>query len=93
MATGQHTTSNVEAAILTRIIHPERDDLSQEAANALLHVGLEQQDLERIHVLVTKNQEDALTPAEKADLESYLRISSIFDLMHVRARRSLKKYS
>jgi hypothetical protein len=44
-----------------------------------------------IHELVTKNQEDALTPSEKADLESYLHVSSILDLMHAKACRSLKK--
>lgn len=93
MATQQYITSNVEAAILARIIHPERDDLSREAAQAFLQVGLEREDLDRIHALVTKNQEDGLTLVEKADLESYLRLSSIFDLMHARARCSLKKHS
>lgn len=85
--------SNVEAAILARSIHPERDDLSQEAAKALLHVGLEREDLERLHMLVTKNQEGVLTPAERADLESYLRVSSFFDLMHAKARHVLEKHS
>jgi hypothetical protein len=93
MATQQRIGSNVEAAVLTRIIHPERDDLSREAAQAFLQVGLEREDLDRLHALVIKNQDDALTPAEKADLESYLRLSSIFDLMHVRARRSLQNHS
>jgi hypothetical protein len=93
MATQQHVPSSVEAAILARSIHPERDDLSHEAAKALLQIGLEREDLDRLHLLVTKNQDDALTPAEKADLESYLRVSSFFDLMHAKARRSLKKHS
>ncbi len=93
MTTRQHTASGVEAAILTRIIHPERDDLSQEAAKALLNVGIEREDLDRLHILVAKNQEGALGSAEQDELESYLRLSSIFDLMHVRASRSLKKHS
>ncbi len=93
MATQQQTESGIEAAILARSIHPERDDLSREAAKALLHIGLEREDLDRLHLLVTKNQDDALTPAEKADLESYLRVSAFFDLMHAKARRSLKKSS
>ncbi len=67
--------------------------MSQEAAKALLNVGLEREDLERLHILVTKNQQDVLTPAEKAELESYLRVSAFFDLMHAKARRSLKKHS
>jgi hypothetical protein len=46
--------------------------------------------LARIHDLVTRNQDGALTPAERADLESYLRVSSFRDLMHAKGRRSLK---
>ncbi len=92
MAT-QQGAGSVEAAVLARSIHPERDDLSQEAAKALLHFGLEQEDLDKLHMLVVKNQDDALTPVEKADLESYLRVSSFFDLVHAKARRSLKKQS
>jgi hypothetical protein len=42
--------------------------------------------------LVTRNQDDALTPTERADLESYLQVSSFLDLMHAKARRSLKKH-
>ena len=90
MATHQSVESNVEAAILTRSVHPERDDLSREAAQALLHVGLEREDMDRMHLLVTNHRADALTPAERADLESYLRLSSFFDPMHARSRRSLK---
>jgi hypothetical protein len=41
---------------------------------------------------VTKNQEGTLTPTEKADLESYLRISALFDLMHAKARRFLQTH-
>lgn len=91
--TQQHLESSVEAGILARSIHPERDDLSQDAAKALLRVRLDREDLERLHTLLQKNQEDALTPAEKADLESYLRVSSFFDLMHAKARRFLKKHA
>jgi hypothetical protein len=38
MATQQTIASNTEAAILSRLIHPERDDLSDETAKALLHI-------------------------------------------------------
>jgi hypothetical protein len=93
MATQQHIESNTEAAILARLIRPESDDLSNEAAKALLHFDFDREDLDRIHLLVTKNQDDALTPAEQAELESYLRISSFLDLMHAKARRTLKQHS
>ena len=93
MATQQHTESSTEAAILSRLIHPERDDLTNEAAQALLRMDFERQDLDRIHDLITRNQSDALSPTEQVELGSYLRISAFLDLMHAKARRSVRKHS
>lgn len=93
MATQQGIESRTEAAILTRLVHPERDDLPTEAASALLKLEFDQDDLDRLHQLVTKNQDDALTPAERSELESYLRVSAFLDLMHAKARHSLKRKS
>jgi hypothetical protein len=96
MAIKQHTDigSNSEAAILTRMIHPERVDLPEEAAEAVLKLfGLDQSDADRLHDLLVRNQDDALTPAEKDELETYLRVSMMIDLMHAKARYSLKKHA
>jgi hypothetical protein len=90
MATLQDISGGREAAILARLIRPE-DELPAAAAKALLEIRFDRSDLDRIHELVTKNQDNALTSAEKADLESYLLVSSFLDLMHAKARRSLKK--
>ena len=92
MATETRVPHTGDAGILARLIRPDDDNLSAEAARALLNIRFDKSDLARIHELVTKNQDDALTPAEKADLESYLRVSSFLDLMHAKARRSLKKH-
>jgi hypothetical protein len=93
MATQQQTGigSKVEAAILSRVIRPDKDDLPAEQAKALLRFKFEQSDLDRLHELVAKNQDDDLTPAEKEELEGYLRISAFLDLMHAKARYSLRK--
>jgi hypothetical protein len=77
---------------VARLIRPHDDSLPAEAGKALLNIRFDSHDLERIHELVTKNRDDALTPAEKADLESFLRVSSFLDLVHAKARRSLKKH-
>ncbi len=81
----------MEAAILTRLIRPDKDDLPAEQAKALLRVRFEQSDLDRLHELVVKNQDDNLTPPEKEELEGYLRVSAFLDLMHAKARYSLRK--
>ena len=71
MAIQQHTDVNSEAAILTRMIHPERADLPEEAAEAVLKLfGLDQSDSDRLHDLLVRNQDDALTTAEKDELET-----------------------
>ena len=52
----------------------------------MLNIRFDKRELDRIHELVTKNQDDALTAPEKAELESYLRVSAFVDLMHAKAR-------
>jgi hypothetical protein len=90
MALEVHTTS--DAAVLARLIGPDHDDLPVAEAKALLNIRFGKSDLDRIHTLVTKNQQGALSPNEKVSLESYLRVSAFVDLMHAKARRSLKKH-
>ena len=45
-----------------------------------------------MHELAVKNQDDLLTPQEKAEMENYRRVGFLLDLMHSKARRSLKKH-
>jgi hypothetical protein len=93
MATAQDATPSTEAAIIARMIHPERADLPKDTAQAVLRLfGLDQADLDRMHDLAVKNQDDALTPAEKVELENYIRVSYFVDLMHAKARLSLEKH-
>jgi len=94
MATAQKITGNTEAAIITRMIHPERADLPNDTAKAILGLfSLDQADLDRMHELAVQNQNDTLTPAEKVELENYLRVSYFVDLMHAKARLSLQKHN
>jgi hypothetical protein len=93
MATGTDLSPGNDAATLARLVHPEQDDLPAAVAKVVLAIRFDRRELDCIHELLTKNQEDALTPAEKADLESYLRVSSFLDLMHAKARHSLKEHA
>ncbi len=86
--------TGTDAAIIARMVHPDEADLSEDAAEAVLRIfRLDQSDQDRLHDLLVKNQDDALTPAEAEELESYLRISLLVDLIHAKARFSLKKHA
>ncbi len=88
------TTPSTDAAIIARMVHPDKADLTEDAAEAVLKIfRLDQSDQDRLHDLLVRNQDDALTPAEREELESYLRISLLIDLVHAKARFSLKKHA
>lgn len=92
MTTTQNDSQNLEAAIIARMIHPERADLTNHTAKAVLDLfSLDRADLDRMHELAAKNQDDSLAPDEKVELENYLRVSYFVDLLHAKARLSLKK--
>jgi hypothetical protein len=83
--------SDNDAAILTRVIRPEQDDLPSAAARALLKLSSIPQDRERMHELAVKNQEEVLSEAEQRELDSYRRVGRLIDLLAARARCSLAK--
>ncbi|AUX46310.1 hypothetical protein SOCE26_078150 [Sorangium cellulosum] len=80
-----------EAAILSRLIRPERDDLSPEAAQSILQLAFDEQDRARMHELAVRAQSGELTDGEQVELESYRRVGRILDLLRSKARRSLKR--
>jgi hypothetical protein len=87
----QRQSPNYERAILTRVIQPEQGDLSPAAARSLLKFHFPAEDRERMHDLAVKNQADKLTAAERQELDGYLRIGSLLDLLGAKARLSLMK--
>ena len=91
MATDASPPATSEAAILGRLIRPDDGGLTAAAAEALLAIRFDHHDLDRMHELAVKNQQDKLTAQEKAEMENYRRVSFLLDLVHSKARRSLKR--
>ena len=88
-----HTVSSTsDTAILSHLTWPDDDALSPVAAKGWLAVRFNKDQLDRMHELVTKNQDCRLTAKEKHELENYRRVGFLLDLMHSKARRSLKKH-
>jgi hypothetical protein len=81
-----------EAAILSRLVRPDRDDLSVELAKAILAFDYDENDRKRMHELAVKNQKGKLTKEEEELLDSYRRIGYFIDLMRSKARVVLKRH-
>jgi hypothetical protein len=81
----------IEAAILSRVVQPTRDDLTPASARAFLRFKFAADDQQRMHELATKNQSGVLTPGEEHELDSYVRVGRLIDLLAAKARVSLKK--
>jgi hypothetical protein len=84
--------ATAEAAILSRLVKPNRADFSPEVAEALLKLDFDPTDRDRMHELAVKGQEGSLTKAEEEELDSYRRIGYFVDLVRSKARISLKKH-
>ncbi len=85
----QSVTSNTEAAILARLIQA-RDSMSPDVAQYLLSFDFDAEDRERMEVLAERARAGNLTPAETAELDSYLHIGSLISIMQSKARRLLR---
>jgi hypothetical protein len=79
-----------EAAIWIRVIGPEKNGLSPEAARSLLELGFSEQDQSRMNELAQKNRDGLLTPEERQELEGYVKVGDVLSLLHLKARKSLK---
>jgi hypothetical protein len=89
-------TANVlsqETEILSRVIKPENPSFSAEAARSILALGFGDIDNERMNVLASKARQGELDEQEESMLHAYLFVGSVVDLLHSKARLSLKKNS
>ena len=77
-------------AILQRAIRTDQDFMPT-AARAVLKLGLDEADRKRLHELVVMNQDGALNADEQQELSTFLTLGLVFDLLHAKARRSLKR--
>ncbi len=89
MATATTAYDN-DVSILHRLIRPEENDLSLAAARSILKIDFDAHDRARMHELAEKARAGTLTRSEQAAIESYERVGHLIDLLHSKARRTLK---
>jgi hypothetical protein len=81
--------SSTEAAIWTRVIHPN-GELTLTAARAILQLEFNDDDQKRMHELAQKAQEGVLTPAEQFEIDNFERVGNMLAILKSQSRKLLK---
>jgi hypothetical protein len=81
---------NTEAAILERIIEPEKPGLNKALAEYVLSLDFKRVDHECMSHLSDKAQKGTLTPEER-ELDGYLSMGHFLAMLQSKARIMLKK--
>jgi hypothetical protein len=89
MATTAHHSNETEVAILARILGNEGDRLSDDFARYILGREISEQDKARMHDLAVRNQDDALTAAEKEEMFAFGKAATLLSILKSKARRTL----
>jgi hypothetical protein len=79
-----------EVTILARVLGKEHCKLSAEMAPHILDLGFSDRDKARMHELIIRNQDDALSPAEKQELLAFGKAGGLLSILKSKARRTLK---
>jgi hypothetical protein len=83
------TIESSEAAILNRVFRPDAGGWTRAAAEAILSVGFNETDRQRMVGLLEKAQAGELLSEEAAALENYRHVGRLLELMKSKARCSL----
>jgi hypothetical protein len=73
-------------AILNRVLEARTPNFTPDAARVILKLQFGQVDLDRMNVLAEKNRQGVLTEAEWHELQNYLLVGHLLDLLHAKAR-------
>jgi len=87
------STPSHEAELLRRVVDPQRAGWSRDAAEAILALSFPSSDQERASELAQKASADTLTAEEQREMEDYRHVARLIELMHSRARLTLKNLS
>jgi len=72
---------------LARLIETRQEDLSRDAANYLLSVRFDDDDVSRMNELSESARTGTLATTEAAELVSYIHVSNLIAVMPSKARR------
>ena len=83
------STSDNEVTILARFLTNGSGPLPKSLARYILSLTISQQDKARMHELAVRNQDDALTPDEKKEMQNFGKAATVLSILKSNARRTL----
>jgi hypothetical protein len=89
MATTTTHSGETEVTILARILGNENGQLPKELARYILDLNVSERDKARMHDLAVRNQDDALTPAEREEMHAFAKATTLLSILKSKARRTL----
>jgi hypothetical protein len=83
-------TTTSEAAILSRVLEPDKPLLSTDAARSILALDFTPADRDRMNALSAKARAGTLTADENEELDNYIRVGDLLSILQLKARRSMQ---
>ena len=80
-----------ESDILADVIAADHGDLLPEVARAVLDWRFAEQAVNRMNELADRNNKGTISETEREELEKYLRVGSLVNVLQAKARLSLKQ--
>ncbi len=89
MSTATPRHSEGEVTILARFLGNGDGQIPKDVARYILDIHVSERDKARMHDLAVRNQDDALTPAEKKEMHAFAKATSLLSILKAKARRTL----
>jgi hypothetical protein len=83
--------TNGDTVALEKFLRPMARGLSTELARAIVNLTADEETQTRYDALAEKNTEGKITPAEREELESFVRVNTLLGILKVEAQAVLAK--
>jgi hypothetical protein len=77
--------------MLEQLADLDARNISPETARKFLELAFAPEHQEQVNALSQKAREGTLSPAERADLDEFLRVADLLAILHSRARQALAR--
>ena len=91
MATDSRTSHarDNEVTILAHFLTNDKGPLPKNLARYIVNLTISEHDKARMHELAVRNQDDALTPTEKKEMQDFGKAATLLSILKSKARRTL----